>query len=81
MTAAALQPATRRRDPDVVMITLRLTQRQVTLLYGWAYLAHAFGTRITGTAAAHDGDAAAVLHSLTCVLYAGLYNATVRSGL
>ena len=78
MTAAALQPATIRRDPDVVMITLRLTQRQVTLLYGWVYLAHALGTRITATAKTDEGRA---LHHLACVLHVALYDAVVRSGL
>jgi hypothetical protein len=82
MTSAALRPVTRRRDPDFVVVTLRLPLPELTLLYGLASAAHPFGTRVTGTAAAGEEDTAALLlHQATCRLYVALYETSVRGGL
>jgi hypothetical protein len=79
MTSCALQPVTRQSDPDAVVVNLRLSLRELTLLYA---LAHAFGTWvISSTVAACEGDAATVLHRATCRLYVALRETTGRGGL
>lgn len=84
MTPAALPPAssTRQGARTVHFEIVRLPLPELLLLYGLVYAAHPLGTRISSTAAAGEGDAAAVLlHQVTCRLYVALYDATVRGGL
>ena len=82
MTSAAHRPATWQRNRDLLVVSFRLPLAEATLLYGLACAAFPLGERISSTAAAGEGDAAAVLlHRATCRLYVGLRDATVRGGL
>jgi len=81
MIPAALHPVTQRRDPNAVVVPIRLTLPEAIALYGPACQAELFMLRAAGTAAPPSGDAAAVLHRATCKLYVALYDVSVRGGL
>lgn len=82
MTPAALHPVTQRRDPNAVVVHLRLTLPEVIALYGPACQAELFTLRVAGAAAAASSeDAATVLNRATCKLYVALYDVSVRGGL
>jgi hypothetical protein len=82
MISAALLPAACHGNRDLLAVSVRLPLADAFLIDGVACVAHPLGTRITGTAAAGEGDVASVLlPRATCRLHGAVREATVRGGL